>query len=144
MAKFGLEIHPEKTRLIEFGRFAQANREARGEGSRKPSRSSGFTHYCGVNSKGYFVVQRKSAAKRIRAKLQQLKQELRRKMHEPPALVGEWLTRVVTGHYQYFAVPGNRPALSLFRHRLCPSLEALADPPEPAQQNQLALPGPAL
>jgi RNA-directed DNA polymerase len=118
-AKFGLEIHPEKTRLIEFGRFAPANRNARGEGKPETFTFLGFTHYCGVNSAGHFVVQRKSAAKRMRAKLQQLKQELRRKMHEPPALVGQWLKRVVTGHYQYFAVPGNRPALSLFRHRLC-------------------------
>ena len=119
LAKFGLEIHPEKTRLIEFGRFAQVNRQARGEGKPETFTFLGFTHYCGVNSKGYFVVQRKSAAKRMRTKLQQLKQELRRKMHEPPALVGEWLKRVVTGHYRYFAVPGNRPALRLFRHRLC-------------------------
>jgi group II intron reverse transcriptase/maturase len=119
LAKFGLEIHPEKTRLIEFGRFAQANRQARGEGKPETFTFLGFTHYCGVNSAGHFVVQRKSAAKRIRAKLQQLKQELHLKMHEPPALVGQWLKRVVTGHYQYFAIPGNRPALSLFRHRLC-------------------------
>ena len=119
LAKFGLEIHPDKTRLIEFGRFAQANRQARGEGKPETFTFLGFTHYCGVNSAGHFVVQRKSAAKRMRAKLQQLKQELRRKMHEPPALVGAWLKRVVRGHYQYFAVPGNRTALSLFRHRVC-------------------------
>ena len=118
LAKFGLEIHPDKTRLIEFGRFAQANRRQRGEGKPETFTFLGFTHYCAVSSIGRFVVQRKSAAKRVAARLQQIKQELRRRMHEPPALVGEWLKRVVTGFYQYHAVHGNLPTLGRFRYRL--------------------------
>ena len=119
LAKFGLEIHPEKTRLIEFGRFAEANRNGRGEGKPETFTFLGFTHYCGRNSKGSFVVWRRTAAKRMRAKLLQLKQELRRKMHEPVGVVGEWLKRVVQGYYRYHAVPGNIAALGRFRDRLC-------------------------
>ena len=119
LAKFGLEIHPEKTRLIEFGRYAQANRARRGAGKAETFTFLGFTHYCGVNSKGYFVVWRRTAAKRMRAKLQSVKQELRRKMHAPVGVVGAWLKRVVEGYYRYHAVPGNIVVLGLFRERLC-------------------------
>jgi group II intron reverse transcriptase/maturase len=118
LAKFGLEIHPEKTRLIEFGRFARANRKQRGEGKPETFTFLGFTHYCGTNSKGYFVVWRRTAAKRMRAKLLSLKQELRRKMHEPVGVVGKWLKRVVEGYYRYHAVPGNIVVLGRFRERL--------------------------
>jgi RNA-directed DNA polymerase len=119
LAKFGLEIHPEKTRLIEFGRFAQVNRKQRGEEKPETFTFLGFTHYCGTNSKGSFVVWRRTAAKRMRAKLLLLKQELRRKMHEPVGVVGEWLKRVVEGYYRYHAVPGNIVVLGRFRDRLC-------------------------
>jgi len=119
LAKFGLEIHPEKTRLIEFGRFAQVNRQRRGEGKAETFTFLGFTHYCGANSKGHFVVWRRTAAKRMRAKLQAVKQELRRNLHEPVSVVGAWLKRVVEGYYRYHAVPGNSQALGRFRDRLC-------------------------
>ena len=119
LAKFGLELHAEKTRLIELGRFAQANRKRRGAGKPETFTFLGFTHYCGRNSKGYFVVWRRTAAKRMRAKLQGIKQELRRKMHEPVGVVGEWLKRVVEGYYRYHAVPGNLVVLGQFRDRLC-------------------------
>ena len=119
LAKFGLEVHPEKTRLIEFGRFAQVNRKQRGEGKPETFTFLGFIHYCGRNSKGSFVVWRRTAAKRMRAKLLALKQELRRKMHEPVGTVGEWLKRVVEGYYRYHAVPGNIVVLGRFRDRLC-------------------------
>jgi len=119
LAKFGLEIHPEKTRLIEFGRFAEQNRRQRGEGKPETFTFLGFTHYCGTNSKGHFVVWRRTAAKRMRAKLQQIKQELKRRMHEPVVAVGKWLKRVVEGYYRYHAVPGNIMPLSCFRNRLC-------------------------
>ncbi len=119
LAKFGLELHPDKTRLIEFGRFAQANRRKRGEGKPETFTFLGFTHYCGVNSKGYFVVWRRTAAKRMKQKLKAIQQELRRKMHEPVAQVGKWLKRVVEGYYRYQAVPGNLPILRRFRDRLC-------------------------
>jgi len=119
LAKFGLEVHPEKTRLIEFGRFARVNRKQRGEGKPETFTFLGFTHYCGTNSQGHFVVWRRTAAKRMRAKLQAIKQELRRKMHEPVGAVGEWLKRVVAGYYRYHAVPGNIVVLGRFRDRLC-------------------------
>ena len=117
LAKFGLELHPDKTRLIEFGRNAATNRQKRGEGKPETFDFLGFTHYCG-SKKGRFVVWRKTAGKRMRAKLQQLKQELRRRMHEPLAQVGEWLGSVQRGYYQYHAVPGNSATLGRFRHRL--------------------------
>ncbi len=117
LAKFGLELHPDKTRLIEFGRYAAANREKRGEGKPDTFDFLGFTHYCGAK-KGRFVVWRKTAGKRMRAKLQQLKQELRRRMHEPLDQVGEWLGSAQRGYYQYHAVPGNSATLGRFRHRL--------------------------
>ena len=117
LAKFGLEIHPDKTRLIEFGRFAESDRRTRGEGKPETFDFLGFTHYCGFK-KGRYIVWRKTAGKRMRAKLQQLKQELRRRMHEPLAQVGKWLGSVQRGYYQYHAVPGNSATLGRFRHRL--------------------------
>lgn len=119
LAKFGLEIHPEKTRLIEFGRYARANRQKRGEGKPETFTFLGFTHYCEVNSAGKFVILRKTAAKRLKAKLENIKQELERRMHEPVKQVGEWLERVVRGYYQYHAVPGNQRTLQHFRESLC-------------------------
>jgi RNA-directed DNA polymerase len=119
LAKFGLELHPEKTRLIEFGRFAATNREGRGEGKPETFDFLGFTHMCGKNGKtGYYVVRRKTVKKRMRAKLQALKAELRRRMHEPLAETGKWLQTVVRGYYQYYAVPENLASLGLFRERL--------------------------
>ena len=119
LAKFGLELHPEKTRLIEFGRFAVASRRQRGAGKPETFTFLGFTHCCGVNSKGYFVIWRRTAAKRMRAKLAAIKQELRRRMHEPVAQTGAWLKRVVEGYYRYHAVPGNHNKLYQFREWLC-------------------------
>jgi RNA-directed DNA polymerase len=119
LAKFGLELHPEKTRLIEFGRFARANRKQRGAGKVETFTFLGFTHYCGSNSKGYFVVGRRTVAKRLRAKLQEIKQELRRRMHEQVQVTGKWLKGVVEGYYRYHAVPGNLGVLGRFRERLC-------------------------
>jgi RNA-directed DNA polymerase len=119
LAKFGLEIQAEKTRLIEFGRFAVSNRKKRGEGKPETFTFLGFTHFCGVNSKRRFIVRRRTAAKRRRVKLQAIKQELNRKMHEPVAQAGKWLKQVVTGYYQYHAVPGNQQMLGRFRERIC-------------------------
>ena len=118
LAKFGLELHPDKTRLIEFGRFAQANRRERGEGKAETFTFLGFTHHCGTNSNGTFVVWRTTAKKRLEAKLQQIKQTLRARMHEPVRQTGEWLKSVMRGYYQYFAVPGNLASLQKFRERI--------------------------
>ncbi len=118
-AKFGLELHAGKTRLIEFGRFAAQNRTRRGEGKPATFDFLGFTHYCGKRRKtGTFTVWRKTVKRRMVAKLHQLKAVLRRRMHEPTALVGAWLKRVVEGFYQYHAVPGNSDRLALFQYRL--------------------------
>ncbi len=119
LAKFGLELHPEKTRLIEFGRLAAANRRQRGAGKPETFTFLGFTHYCGTNSKGHFTVWRRTAAKRMKAKLLSIKQELRRMMHKRVSEVGRWLKRVVDGYYRYHAVPGNMVTLGRFRYRLC-------------------------
>jgi group II intron reverse transcriptase/maturase len=119
LAKFGLELHAEKTRLIEFGRFAVQNREWRGEGKPETFTFLGFTHYCGKRRKdGAFIVWRETAKKRLVAKLQEIKAELNRRRHEPVAFVGAWLQKVTSGYYQYHAVPGNLPRLQLFRWRL--------------------------
>jgi group II intron reverse transcriptase/maturase len=118
LAKFGLELHAEKTRLIEFGRLAQKNRQARGEGEPESFTFLGFTHYCGTNRAGYFIIRRQTARKRLEAKLQQVKQTLRARMHEPVPKVGEWLRRVLNGFYQYHAVPGNWASLKRFRLRI--------------------------
>jgi hypothetical protein len=118
LAKFGLELHPDKTRLIEFGRFARANRKARGEGEPDSFTFLGFTHECGNNSRGNFVIWRRTVRKRLEAKLQQVKQTLRQRMHEPVPKVGEWLGRVLNGFYQYHAVPGNWASLNRFRERI--------------------------
>jgi len=102
LAKFGLELHPDKTRLIEFGRFAARDRKARGEG--KPET---------------FTVWRITAKKRMVAKLKAIKAELQRRMHDRTAEVGAWLRKVVLGYYQYHAVPGNTTQLRIFKLRVC-------------------------
>ena len=119
LAKFGLELHAEKTRLIEFGRYATTNREKRGKGKPETFDFLGFTHKCGKDRKtGYFVVKRHTVKKRMRAKLQAIKEELRRRMHEPLAQTGEWLQTVIKGYYQYHGVPGNLAPLGVFEERL--------------------------
>ena len=119
MRKFGLELHPEKTRRIEFGRYAGRDRKKREEGKPETFDFLGFTHICGTNgTQGEFVVWRKSASKRMRAKLQQIKQQLHRRRHEPPAQTGKWLQSVVQGYFNYHAVPGNSFSLARFRARV--------------------------
>jgi len=119
LAKFGLELHAEKTRLIEFGRFAASNRKRRGEGKPETFTFLGFTHYCGKQrSNGAFIVWRETAKKRMVAKLRAIKAELRRRMHEPTTSVGEWLKKVVMGYYRYHAVPGNLDRLRVFGQRI--------------------------
>jgi hypothetical protein len=118
LAKFGLELHPEKTRLLEFGRFAAVDRRKRGEKKPETFTFLGFTHHCGTSPRGLFMVWRQTANKRMVAKLKQIKQKLRRRMHEPLNQIGTWLRSVSQGFYQYHAVPGNLRAMNTFRHRL--------------------------
>ncbi len=118
LRKFGLELHPEKTRRIEFGRYAESNRQRRGEGKPETFDFLGFTHISGKSRKGYFTVKRHTAGKRLRKKLRELKQELRARRHEPTALTGKWLRSVVQGYFNYHAVPDNLDSLWAFRTRL--------------------------
>jgi RNA-directed DNA polymerase len=113
--QFGLQLHPEKTRLIEFGRFAAERREKRGQGKPETFNFLGFTHCCGTTRKGAFTIKRKSIAKRMRAKLQEIKQQLRARMHNAVIEVGRWLRSVVQGWFNYHAVPGNSNSLDEFR-----------------------------
>jgi len=118
LAKFNLELHADKTRLIEFGRFAATNREKRGEGKPETFNFLGFTHICGKTRKGYFTVKRQTMRKRLRAKLKAIKLELRQRWHDPIPKQGEWLRSVLLGHFRYYGVPMNGPALSEFRYHV--------------------------
>lgn len=117
--KFGLTLHPEKTRLLEFGAFAIDNRRRRGQGRPESFDFLGFTHICGKKrSNGMFVVIRKTVGKRLRAKLQEVKAELKRRMHWPVPVVGKWLRSVISGYNRYFGVPTNQTALHAFRFQV--------------------------
>ena len=119
MRKFNLELHPEKTRLLEFGPFAIQNRQRRGEGKPETFNFLGFTHICvQKRSNGRFTVLRQTIRKRLQAKLHEVKAELQRRMHEPIPEVGKWLQAVVRGHIRYYGVPMNQPALYLFRFQV--------------------------
>jgi group II intron reverse transcriptase/maturase len=115
-AHFGLELHPEKTRLIEFGRFARSNRQKRGDrGAPDSFNFLGFTHSCGKTRKGGFTVLRQTMRKRWQAKLKAVKAELKARMHDPIPEVGKYLRSVVLGHVRYYGVPRNGPAIIAFR-----------------------------
>jgi RNA-directed DNA polymerase len=118
LEEFMLSLHPDKTRLIEFGRFAAAARKKRGLGKPETFAFLGFTLICGKSHQGYFQLQRKTRGDRMRAKLQEIKKELWHRMHQPIPGQGKWLRQVVTGHFAYYAVPTNKRALSAFRHYL--------------------------
>lgn len=116
LRKVGLELHPEKTRMIEFGRLAESNRKRRGEGKPETFDFLGFTHMCGrTRTAGYFAIKRKTIGKRMRAKLQEIRQKLRQRMHDAVPQTGRWLRSVVQGYFNYHAVPGNGKRLQAFR-----------------------------
>ena len=118
LEEFTLSLHPEKTRLIEFGRFAASDRKKRGVGKPETFRFLGFTFLCGKSRAGHFQVYRKTRRDRMNAKLQAIKAELRRRMHHSIPSQGEWLKQVVRGHFAYYAVPTNSRALSAFRYHV--------------------------
>ena len=119
MQKFNLELHPDKTRLLEFGSYAVRNRKRRGEGKPETFDFLGFTHICGEKrSNGYFTVLRQTVRKRLQAKLREVKTELQRRMHAPIQDTGQWLRSVVAGHIQYYGVPSNGRAMNLFRRQV--------------------------
>jgi len=117
-AKFGLELHPDKTRLIEFGRYAARKRAARGLGKPETFDFLGFTHLCGKTRRGGFWLRRITISKRMRAKLVEVKDQLKRRRHQPVPEQGKWLASVVRGHLAYYAVPGNSHAIRAFREQV--------------------------
>src|SRR5262245_61978900 len=119
LAKFGLELHADKTRLIEFGRFAARTRQRRGKAKPETFTFLGFTHFCGQLTTGPFIVWRITAKKRMVAKLKAIRTELQLRKHHRTTDVGAWLRRVVWGYYQYHAVPGNSTQLRIFSRRVC-------------------------
>jgi RNA-directed DNA polymerase len=117
LQQFGLELHPEKTRLIEFGRYAAERRAKRGEGKPETFNFLGFTHICGKNhTTGYFMVLRKTIGKRMAAKLKELRRKLRQRLHATTVETVGWLQSVVRGYFQYHAVPRNEQRMKAFRH----------------------------
>src|SRR5229473_6188206 len=116
LGKFGLELHPEKTRLIEFGRYAAERRRERGKGKPETFNFLGFSHICGTSQKaGHFMIQRETIGKRMAAKLKEIKAKLQQRMHESIEDTLKWLQSVVRGYFQYHAVPGNEHRLRAFR-----------------------------
>jgi len=118
LEEFSLSLHPDKTRLIEFGRQAAVRRAQRGLGKPETFQFLGFVLICGRSRKGEFLLKRKTRRDRMRAKLEEIKEELRRRMHQPIPDQGRWLAQVIRGYFAYHAVPTNFPALSAFRHHI--------------------------
>jgi RNA-directed DNA polymerase len=117
-AEFGLELHPEKTRLIEFGRYAAENRARRGDRKPETFEFLGFTHICAKTRNGRFKLKRVTSKKKMRAKLRAVKTEIRRRWHHSIPEQGRWLASVLAGHYRYYAVPDNIRALQAFREAI--------------------------
>ena len=118
LREFALSLHPEKTRLIEFGRFAAERRKRHGLGKPETFDFLGFTFICGKTRSGKFQIKRKSRGDRMRAKLREIKEQLKRRMHQPIPEQGRWLTSVVAGYFAYHAVPTNARTMDAFRHHV--------------------------
>ncbi|HEX2462717.1 MAG TPA: group II intron reverse transcriptase/maturase [Vicinamibacterales bacterium] len=118
LQEFSLSLHPDKTRLIEFGRLAADRRAQRGLGKPETFNFLGFTFICGQSRRGKFLLKRRTRRDRMRARLREIKEELRRRMHQPIPQQGQWLRQVATGFFAYHAVPTNSAALSAFRHHV--------------------------
>ena len=118
LQKFSLSLHPDKTRLIEFGRYAAANRKRRGLGKPETFDFLGFTLVCSKSRRGRFLLKRRTRRDRMKAKLQEVSNELRRRMHQSIPEQGRWLKQVVTGYFAYHAVPTNSAAMVTFRDQI--------------------------
>ena len=118
LREFSLSLHPEKTRLIEFGRFAAQNCKRRGRSKPETFKFLGFVLICDKTRRGDFRIRRKSRRDRMCAKLREVKEALRHRMHRPIPETGKWLAQIVTGYFAYHAVPTNSPALSAFRYHV--------------------------
>lgn len=126
LAQYGLRLHPDKTRIIEFGRYANERRAQRGQGLAETFEFLGFLHICSTTRTGRFALKRHTSRKKFRNKLKQIKGELRRRVYRSKRKVGRWLRSVVQGHYNYYAVPHNFEALAAFRDEVTKSwLQAL-------------------
>jgi group II intron reverse transcriptase/maturase len=115
LRKFSLELHPDKTRILEFGRYAASNRQEQGQGKPESFNFLGFTHLCGETGTEKFLIVRRTMRERMRRKLHEVKAELQRRRHRPIPEQGEWLRSVVQGHFVYYAVPSNGQSLERFR-----------------------------
>lgn len=118
LGDYGLELHPDKTRVIEFGRFAREDRARRGQGKPETFEFLGFVHIAGLSREGKFQLRRRTSRKKRRAKLAQLKEEIERHRHHPVAEQHAWLSRILEGHNRYYGVPTNYRALAQFRRQV--------------------------
>jgi len=118
LAKFGLALHEDKTRLILFGKFAAERRRRLGQGRPETFDFLGFTHYCATSRGGRFIVKRKTARKRGIRKLKELRTEAKRRMHSPVAKQHEWLSAVLRGHFAYFGLPSNMRSMASFAYEV--------------------------
>jgi hypothetical protein len=118
LRKFSLTLHPDKTRLIAFGRYAAQSRAKRGLGKPETFKFLGFVFICGKSRQGDFQIRRKSRRDRMHAKLREIKEALRQRRHRPIPETGKWLAQVVAGYFAYHAVPTNSPALAAFRYHV--------------------------
>src|SRR5579859_961231 len=118
LGEYALTLNPDKTRLIEFGRFAADQRTRRGLGKPETFKFLGFTFICGRSRRGRFALKRKSRGDRMRAKLKEIKEEMRRRRHQPIPEQGKWLRQLVSGFFEYHAVPTNSRSLKTFRHHV--------------------------
>ena len=140
MAAFSLELHPDKTRLIEFGRFAETNRRARGERRPETFDFLGFTHYCRTTRNGKFGLGRKPVGKRVDRTLRRIGAELRRRMHHNQYEVAKWLGKILNGWLYYYAVPTSSPSLLLRRPDQLPVPQAVCISPPANVAARLATP----
>lgn len=118
LERFALHVHSDKTRIIEFGRYAAERRERRGLGKPETFTFLGFVHICGTSSNGKYLLLRRTRRDRLRATLRSIKERLRRRMHDPIPDIGRWLQGIVRGYFAYHAIPTNYPTLKAFRHHL--------------------------
>lgn len=116
--KFNLKLHPEKTRLLEFGRYAAERRRKYTDKKSETFSFLGFTHICGRTREGKFTIKRQTIKKKMRAKVKEIKKELVRRMHAPISEVGQWLKSILIGHYRYYGVSGNCPAMGSFKYQI--------------------------
>jgi hypothetical protein len=136
--KFNLELHPEKTRLIQFGRFAAERRAAMGKGKPETFNFLGFTHICAKSSKGKFLLLRLPMRQRFQAKLKEIRVQLKIRRYRPISETGRWLRSVISGWYRYYAVPNTSRYLGKFRRGNCVAVVQGIEETQPKKPHELA------